>query len=100
MIAHTFNSAVILKVDMRKHVLKAVPLGEQVSMAEIAQKLGVSLSQARAHVGRLLDVCALVKTRRKGRIVYMRGNGRVAPRRESSVEFAGPRSVGRGLANW
>jgi len=100
MIAHTFNNVRILKEDKGPRVLKSVKRGEYINMGVIAQRIGASRAQARVHVRRLVDCGKLEKAYRNGRVVYVRGHGYVKPRRDSSIEFAGPRSFGRGLANW
>jgi len=97
---HTYNGCVIVKDDKGVRILKMAKPSEGVSMETIVCCLGISRTQARHHVRRLLDSGALVMSRSGRQRVYTRGSGNAPSRRESSVEFAGPRSVGRGLANW
>jgi len=100
MTTHFYNNVAIVTNDRRELVLKNIKRGERVNMGEIALRIGASRAQARVHVRRLVDCGKLEKAYRNGRLVYVRGHGYVKPRRDSSVEFAGPMMIGRGLANW
>jgi len=97
---HTYNNNVIVNDDKDARILKMAKPGEGVSMETIVCCLGISRTQARHHVRRLLDSGVLVMSRFGRQRVYMRGAGNAPSRRDSCIEFAGPRSFGRGLANW
>jgi len=100
MSAHTFNNRTIVQHDMLEQILNLVQPGAYVSMNQIAQCIGLDRSSAKRYVIPLRDSGKLVMAYRGGRRVYTRGDGCVAKRRESSIEFAGTCVVGRGLANW
>ena len=96
----TFNNCPTRKSDTAKRILKAIKRREIIRSYVIADRVGISRSMASNHIRVLLDKGKLRRELIGGRWSDGRANVKRVSRRTSSVHYAGPRTIGRGLANW
>ena len=96
----TFNNCPKRKSDTAQRILKCIKKDELLRSYVLAYRLGLSRATVSIHIVKLLDQGKLRRELKGGRWSYGHANEKRVSRRTSSVHYAGPRTIGRGLANW
>ena len=95
----TFNN-VRKASDTRSRVLAALGREQRVPLETIARRSGFCRDTARQHLNRLVLAGEVTMVLVNGKRTWSRGASAAQARRRASIHFAGPCTIGRGLANW
>lgn len=97
---HNWNNAPVKTADNGRRVLNAIKAGECIGSGLIAHRVNLSQNTVTLIMRRYIDSGEIRMTKIKGLPRYSRGVRFNAQARPASIAFAGPISIGRGLANW